>query len=266
MNNKLTEILEHKKREVELAKERLPFAMLIDQLATLSQTAAFADVLRSHENGEVTCIAEIKKASPTKGVISKSFNVEKIAREYRQGGAAALSVLTDMKYFQGHNDFVGSAKGASHLPILRKDFIVDEYQIYESRLIGADALLLIVAALTDHQLRSYLTTAEDLTLSALVECHSKEEIERAVQAGATILGINNRDLQTFTVNVNLSLQLKNFIPNDCIAVSESGVRNYHTVEALAQAGFDAILVGEHLMLQVDKAKALKELLGKRIEA
>lgn len=266
MNNKLDEILEYKKKEVELAKEHLPFAMLIDQISTLSPTAEFADVLRSHDNGEVTCIAEIKKASPSKGVISKSFNVEKIAREYRQGGAATLSVLTDMKYFQGHNNHIGSAKGASHLPILRKDFIVDEYQIYESRLIGADAILLIVAALTDHQLRSYLTTAEDLTLSVLVECHSKEEIDRALQAGATMIGVNNRDLQTFTVNVNLSVHLKNFIPNECIAVSESGIRNYHTVEALAQAGFDAILVGEHLMQQTDKARGLKELLGKRIEA
>lgn len=266
MTNKLTEILEHKKREVELAKARIPFATLIDRISTLSPTAEFGEALRSHDAGEVTCIAEIKKASPSKGVISKSFNVEKIAREYRQGGAAALSVLTDMKYFQGHNDHIGSAKGASHLPILRKDFIVDEYQIYESRLIGADAVLLIVAALSDHQLRSYLTAAYDLTLSALVECHSKEEIDRALDAGARLIGINNRDLQTFTVNVNLSLHLINFIPNDCIVVSESGIRNYHTVEALAQAGFDAILVGEHLMQQADKTKGLKELLGKRVEA
>lgn len=265
MNNKLTEILAHKRKEVESAKEKLPFESVIGRIAALPPTSEFAQILRSHKNGEVTCIAELKKASPSKGIISKSFNVEKIAREYRQGGAAALSVLTDAKYFQGHNEYIGSAKSASHLPILRKDFIVDEYQIYESRLIGADAILLIVAALTDQQLRSYLTTADDLTLSVLVECHSKEEIDRALQSGASIIGINNRDLQTFSVNVNLSLHLKNFIPNNCIAVSESGIRNYHMVEELAQAGFDAILVGEHLMQQSDKAKALKELLGKRVE-
>ncbi|MBI2427400.1 MAG: indole-3-glycerol phosphate synthase TrpC [Ignavibacteriales bacterium] len=266
MNNKLNEILLHKKHEVEELKEKMPFETVFERISMLSPTEELIPALRSHQNGEVTCIAEIKKASPSKGVIAKSFNVEKIAREYLQGGAAALSVLTDKKYFQGHSDHIRSAKGSSHLPILRKDFIVDEYQIYESRMIGADAILLIVAALTDQQLRSYITTAEDLTLSVLVECHSKEEIDRALHAGAKIIGINNRDLQTFTVNVNLSLHLKNFIPNECIAVSESGIRNYHTVEELGQAGFDAILVGEHLMVQTDKAKAMKELLGKRVEA
>ena len=160
-------------------------------MVQLPPTDDFASALKLHNQDECVCIAELKKASPSKGIIAKSFSPEKIAREYKQGGAAALSVLTDKKYFQGHPNFISAAKGASHLPILRKDFIVDEYQIYESRMIGADALLLIVAALTDQQLQSYLSTAEELTLSALVECHSKEEIDRALNAGAKIIGINN---------------------------------------------------------------------------
>lgn len=266
MNNKLNEILQHKKNEVQQRKEQFPFAELIERIGTLPPTDDFASALKSHRYGEVNCIAEIKKASPSKGVIAKSFVVEKIARAYKQGGAAALSVLTDEKYFQGNNRYIAAAKAASNLPILRKDFIVDEYQIFESRLIGADAILLIVAALTNLQLRSFLSVAEDLSLAVLVECHSKEEIERALDAGASIIGINNRDLKTFTVDVNLSLLLKNFIPNNCISVSESGIRNYHTVQELSQAGFDAILVGEHLMMQQDKSKALKELLGKKMAA
>lgn len=262
--NKLDEIVAYKRVEVAGSKEELPFESVIEKMVQLPPTDDFASALKLHNPDECVCIAELKKASPSKGIIAKSFSPEKIAREYKQGGAAALSVLTDKKYFQGHPNFISAAKGASHLPILRKDFIVDEYQIYESRMIGADALLLIVAALTDQQLQSYLSTAEELTLSALVECHSKEEIDRALNAGAKIIGINNRDLQSFTVDVGLSLNLKRFIPNDCVSVSESGIRNFHTVERLVQAGFDAILVGEHLMTQPDKAKAIRELLGKPV--
>ena len=262
--NKLDEILAFKRVEVAQRKEELPFEDVIEKMVLSPPTGDFAKALKYHNSDECVCIAELKKASPSKGIIAKSFSPEKIAREYKQGGAAALSVLTDKKYFQGHPDYLAMAKNSSHLPVLRKDFIVDEYQIYESRMIGADALLLIVAALTDRQLQSYISTAEELTLSALVECHSKDEIDRALNAGAKIIGINNRDLQSFTVDVELSLNLKRFIPNDCVSVSESGIRNFHTVERLAQGGFDAILVGEHLMTQTDKAKGIRELLGKSV--
>ncbi|MFA6456584.1 MAG: indole-3-glycerol phosphate synthase TrpC [Bacteroidota bacterium] len=258
MNKVLTEILEYKKHEVEQHKTSVPFDQLIEQAWQCSAVLDFAQALKNEEG--IACIAEIKKASPSKGVITKDFIPTKIAREYKEGGASAISVLTDEKFFQGKSDFVAAAKSASFLPILRKDFIVDEYQIYESRVMGADAILLIVAALNDVQLRSFLATADDLSLSVLVECHSKEEIERALNAGATIIGINNRDLQSFSVNVDLSLMLKNFIPNSCTTVSESGIKNYNTVERLAQAGFDAVLVGEHLMAQPDRRKALEDLL------
>ncbi|MCK9409641.1 MAG: indole-3-glycerol phosphate synthase TrpC [Bacteriovoracaceae bacterium] len=259
MNNKLIEILEYKKSEVAERKLTVPFEELIDTAWECSATLDFGAALKNDER--ISCIAEIKKASPSKGVITRDFVPSKIAREYKEGGASAISVLTDEKYFQGRADYIASAKSASFLPILRKDFIVDEYQIYESRVMGADAILLIVAALDDLRMKSFLNTSDDLSLSVLVECHSKEEIDRALEAGATIIGINNRDLQSFSVNVDLSLQLKNFIPNSCTSVSESGIKNYNTVERLSQAGFDAVLVGEHLMAQPDRRKALEELIG-----
>ncbi|MDP1678034.1 MAG: indole-3-glycerol phosphate synthase TrpC [Bacteroidota bacterium] len=260
MNDKLIEILEFKKNEVDRHKLLLSFDDIIEKAWQVPATLDFEDALRNPIENEIACIAELKKASPSKGIITKDFQPSKIAREYKEGGAAALSVLTDEKYFQGHPDYVLTAKNASSLPILRKDFIVDEYQIYESRVIGADAILLIVNALTETQLRSYLTTASDLSLAVLVECHTKQEIEKALEAGAVIIGINNRDLQTFTLNVDLSFQLKNFIPNSCVAVSESGIKNFNTIERLSQAGFDAVLVGEHLIAQSDRKKALTELL------
>ena len=260
MHNKLTEILEYKKNEVVQRKQLFPFDEVIEKAWQVEVTSDFEEALKNIGEGRIACIAEIKRASPSKGVITKDFIPSKIAREYKEGGAAALSVLTDEKYFRGHTDYVIAAKNASSLPILRKDFIVDEYQIYESRVIGADAILLIVAALTETQLRSYLSTANDLSLSVLVECHTKQEIERALDAGATIIGINNRDLQTFIVNVDLSFQLKNFIPNSCTAVSESGIKNFSTIERLSQSGFDAVLIGEHLISQPDRKKALIDLL------
>ena len=262
MNKKLSEILSHKKIEVTLRKEQQPFDDLIEKAWLCPATLDFESALKSDEG--IACIAEIKKASPSKGVITRDFVPTKIAREYKEGGANAISVLTDEKYFQGKSDYVQAAKIASFLPILRKDFIVDEYQIYESRVIGADAILLIVSALSDEQLRSFLTTADDLSLSVLVECHSKEEIERAIETGAKIIGINNRDLQSFSVNVDLSLMLKNFIPNSYTTVSESGIKNHNTVQRLAQAGFDAVLVGEQLMAQADRRKALQDLLGSNV--
>jgi indole-3-glycerol phosphate synthase len=259
MNNKLIEILEHKKTEIAERKISVPFGTLMEKAWECAATLDFAQALKREEG--IACIAEIKKASPSKGVITRDFVPTKIAREYKEGGADAISVLTDEKFFQGRADYIESAKIASFLPVLRKDFIIDEYQIYESRVMGADAILLIVAALDDMHLKSFLNTADDLSLSVLVECHSKDEIGRALDAGATMIGINNRDLQSFSVNVDLSLMLKNFIPNSCITVSESGIKNHNTVERLSQAGFDAVLVGEHLMAQSDRRKALQELIA-----
>jgi indole-3-glycerol phosphate synthase len=261
MSNTLDEIVAHKKIEVAEKKIEFPFDELVEKSLQCDETRDFTIALRTHEPDEIGCIAEIKKASPSKGLITKDFNVEKIAHDYYHGGAKAISVLTDVKYFRGSNDNLRIAKKTVPIPILRKDFIVDEYQIYESRLIGADAILLIVAILTDDQIRSYLATALDLSLSVLVESHTKEEIDRAVDCGAEIIGINNRDLKNFQVSIETSLNLKRFIPNHCISVSESGIRNNHLVRQLGEAGFDAVLVGEQLMVQADRKKALRDLFG-----
>ena len=255
MMNKLKEILEHKRGEVAEKKTRFPLYDIVERLESTPPTASFIEAIRSRETDELACIAEIKKASPSKGVIAKTFRPEKIAREYEVGGAKALSVLTDHKYFQGSPAFIKLVKDHVMLPVLRKDFIIDEYQIYESRIIGADAILLIVAALRESELLKFQNLARDLDLDCLVECHTKSEIDRAVNCGAPMIGINNRDLQTFDVNVETSLMLKRFIPNSTVAISESGIRNPHHVDVLRQAGFDAILVGEHLMLQQNRTKS-----------
>jgi indole-3-glycerol phosphate synthase len=260
MMNKLKEILEHKRAEVAEKKTRFPLYNIVERLESAPPTANFIEAIRSRETDELACIAEIKKASPSRCVIAKTFRPDKIAREYEVGGAKALSVLTDQKYFQGSTAFIKLVKEHVALPVLRKDFIVDEYQIYESRIIGADAVLLIVAALKESELLKFQNLARDLDLDCLVECHTKSEIDRAVNCGATLIGINNRDLHTFEVNVETSLMLKRFIPNATVAISESGIRNPHHVDLLRQAGFDAILVGEHLMSQQNRTKALRDLL------
>lgn len=264
--NKLDEILSHKRKEVEEQKRTMPLAELQKSLAALPAVRDFASAVADHGFEDVSCIAEIKKASPSRGVITTSFSPDKIARDYVRGGAKAISVLTDKAFFQGSPEFIGVVKRQVRIPILRKDFIIDEYQVYESRTLGADAILLIVAALNDEQLAHFITVAQRLRLSCLVECHSKIEIERAVNCGAAIIGINNRDLTTFEVNLETSLNLKRFIPNKILSVSESGIRNAHHVYQLRQAGFDCILVGEQLMIQQDRAKALQELLQSRVTA
>ncbi|HTR81640.1 MAG TPA: indole-3-glycerol phosphate synthase TrpC [Bacteroidota bacterium] len=259
--NKLKEILEHKRLEVARMKEIVAPVALVESMDSVFSTRSFTDAIRAHGEEEISCIAEVKKASPSKGVIAKRFNPETIAQEYERGGAKALSVLTDQKYFQGSHGDLKRIRERSHLPILRKDFIVDEYQIYESRAMGADAILLIVAALKESELKRFMAVARDIDLEYLVECHTKNEIDRAVQCGAPIIGINNRSLETFEVTLETSLMLKRFIPNSSIAVSESGIRNSHHVGQLRQAGFDAILVGEHLMAQENREKALQDLLA-----
>ncbi len=258
--DRLKEILDNKRVEVAEKKVRFPLYDVVGRLESTPPTMSFIEAIRSHEMDQLSCIAEIKKASPSRGVIAKVFRPDKIAREYEVGGAKALSVLTDQRYFHGSTSFIKIVKEHVSLPVLRKDFIVDEYQVYESRIIGADAILLIVAALKESELLKFQNLARDLDLDCLVECHTKTEIDRAVQCGATLIGINNRDLRTFEVNVETSLMLKRFIPNSTVAISESGIRNPHHVDLLKQAGFDAILVGEHLMSQQNRTKALRDLL------
>ena len=259
--NTLKEILEYKRGEIVQKKTSSPLLHIVESLETAPDTVSFADAIRSRGMDELSCIAEIKKASPSKGTLVKDFFPGKIAQEYAAGGAKALSVLTDEQFFLGNSAYIKLAKEKTHLPVLRKDFIVDEYQIYESRVIGADAILLIVAALRESELLKFLNLAGELDLECLVECHTKTEIDRAVNCGARMIGINNRDLQTFEVSIETSLMLKRFIPNATVAISESGIRNAHHVASLRQIGFDAILVGEYLMTQQNRIQALRDLLA-----
>jgi indole-3-glycerol phosphate synthase len=203
----------------------------------------------------------VKKASPSKGVIRENFDPVTIARVYEESGAACISVLTEEKFFQGKLEYLDLIRKSAGLPLLRKDFIVDEYQIYEARAAGADAILLIAACLEKEQMKDYLGIAGQLGLDVLVESHTYRELDRSLLAGATLVGINNRDLTTFVVSLRTTLDLLKDIPDDRTVVSESGIKTRDDVIALEKAGVDAILVGESLMREKDIGKKVKELLG-----
>ena len=263
--NILNEIVAVKREEV---------AQLRPQADKLKQAAAgrtefrdFAGALRSKSG--VALIAEVKKASPSAGVIAPNFDAIQIAREYETAGAAALSVLTDEKFFQGRIEYLQQIRDAVKLPLLRKDFIIDELQIYESVARGADAILLIVAILDDAQLKEFSTMAKQLRVAALVEVHDERELDRALAAGAAIIGINNRDLKDFSVNLatteKLAARLKRGMCDKHTLVAESGINTRADVERVAKAGVNAILVGESLMRSGDIGAKVKELLGPRMD-
>jgi indole-3-glycerol phosphate synthase len=241
----LDRILEEKKKEVlELEKSR-PLQRYEELRGSLGPPRDFTGAI-SGGNVGLRLIAEVKKASPSRGVIVRDFDPVKIAGSYMELGASAFSVLTDRMFFQGSDDYLMMVRQAFPLPVLRKDFIVDELQIFHARLIGADAILLIVAALDKIQLRDYLQTAAGMGLHALVEVHDREELETAVESGAGIIGVNNRDLKDFTVKLETSLALRPFIPSGIIAVSESGMKSPADIALLREASFDAVLIGEGL--------------------
>jgi indole-3-glycerol phosphate synthase len=209
-------------------------------------------------------ICEVKKASPSKGLIAPDFPYVQIAKEYEQAGASAISVLTEPEYFKGSNEYLTEISKAVSIPLLRKDFTVDDYMIYEAKVIGASAVLLICAILTDEQLTEYLEIAHSLGLSALVEAHTEEEVERAKKAGARIIGVNNRDLKTFTVDVTTSVRLRNLVPSDTVYVSESGIKTPEDVQKLKENGTDAVLIGETFMRSENKVEALRWLNGENL--
>jgi len=206
-------------------------------------------------------ICEIKKASPSKGVIAHDFLPVEIAREYADAGAAAISVLTEPDFFKGANSYLEEIRAAVDTPLLRKDFIIDPFQIKQSAHLGADAILLICAILTEAQIREYIGMADALGLSCLVEAHDEREVKMAARAGARVIGVNNRDLRTFDVDIMTSVKLRDFAPPDVIFVSESGIKTAADVELLRQNGVDAVLIGETLMRSPDKRSALRELAG-----
>lgn len=233
-------------------------ADLVEQAKATPSPRDFAGALGG---GVLSCIAEIKRRSPSKGVLDPGLQPELVAKEYVAGGAACLSVLTDADFFGGSPDDLAAARQASGLPVLRKDFTVQEADVVDARLMGADAVLLIAAALDDEELRRCAALADELDLAALVEVHDEAEVERALAAGSRIVGVNQRDLRTFRVDHERACALAARIPAGVLAVAESGVRDADDARRLADAGYDAILVGETLVRAADRAGELRGLIG-----
>ncbi len=252
----LETVLAYKRSEIDGVRQKRPLADLKKQMLRMPSQRSFANALRVPG---MALIAEVKKTSPSRGELSKKFNHVQLAQEYERGGAHALSVLTDEKFFQGSNTFIQDIKQVCGLPILRKDFIIDEYQVYESNAIGADAILLIVKALSKNSLMNLYRCAEEIGLDVLVETHTKEEIEIANAIGAKIIGVNNRDLDTFEVSLQTSIDLGPRIRDGAIAVSESGIKLREDVVKIRQAGFQAVLIGEGLVTTEDRSSALRKL-------
>ena len=256
----LDEIVANKREELAAAKRRSSLADVRSRAADAGPTRGFGSALAA--SGGIKLIAEVKKASPSKGVIRQDFDPVAIAKVYESSGAACLSVLTESRYFQGELSYLGSIRQAVKLPLLRKDFLFDEYQVFEARAAGADAILLIAASLERRQMEDLLGSAAGLGLDVLVESHTARELDKTLLAGATIVGINNRDLGTFTVSLDTTFGLLRDIPEDRTVVSESGIGSRNDVTRLAEAGVDAVLVGESLMRERDIGRKVKELLGK----
>lgn len=254
----LDEIMASKRDELDEVKERVPLDELLSCLSDLPSTRDLPSALRADG---INIIAEIKKASPSKGIIREDFDPVEIALAYEANGATAISILTEEKFFKGSLVFLSSIREKVSLPLLRKDFIFDHYQLVEARVCGADAVLLIAAVLDDDTLKSLLDGASELGLSALVEVHNEEELERTVQSGAELIGINNRDLKTFVTDIETTRRLIPLVPDDRVIVSESGINTRADIESLKSAGAGAFLIGEALMREPQPGEKLKELLG-----
>lgn len=252
----LDEIIAYKKKEVEALKSRLDMDSCVKGFP-LKEQGAFKKAL--HGPG-IHLIAEVKRASPSKGILKKDLNPAKLAGEYQEGGAAAISVLTDRHFFQGSAQDLMTVKSKVDIPVLRKDFIIDPCQICEARHMGADAILLIAAVLDGQRLNSFIALAGQLGLDALVEVHCREELKRALDCGGDIIGINNRDLRTLQVNLATTIALAPLVPQNCVLVSESGIHTGADMKRLAQTGVNAVLVGEALVAAGNLREKIKELL------
>ena len=259
MTDILQRIVETKRREVTVSKGRVPEHELEVRIAASLPVRGFEQALRVP--GTVRVIAEVKKASPSAGVIRPDFDPVAVARTYEQHGAACLSVLTDEQYFQGHLDYLTAARDAVGIPVLRKEFILDRYQLLEARAAGADAVLLIAEILPDDRLATLYREARELGLDVLVELHDADQLPRVLDSGATLVGINNRDLRTFTTRLGHTLDLLPRIPKSVAVVSESGIKTAEDVRALKAAGVQAVLVGESLMRAPDIGAALDALIA-----
>ena len=261
MTDKLTEICNTKREEVRARKALASLSALDERAREQTPPRGFRAALEEKAENGFALIAEIKKASPSKGLIRADFNPADHARAYEEGGAACLSVLTDAAYFQGHEDFLVAARRACSLPVLRKDFVVDPWQVAEARSIGADAILIIVAALDDGAMVEIESAALDRGMDVLVEVHNEAEMERAARLQSRLIGVNNRDLKRFVTDIGVTERLAPLAPEGTLLVSESGIATHADLKRLAQCGARTFLVGESLMRQSDVAAATRELLG-----
>lgn len=256
----LKKIIARKYEEIEQNRQQLSVQQLQAMAEKQSRPRGFVQAIRARlAEGLPAVIAEVKKASPSKGVIRENFNPAEIARSYERGGATCLSVLTDVDFFKGANEYLAEARDACSLPVIRKDFIVDEYQVYEARAIGADCILLIVAALEDEQMVKLDACASKLGMDVLIEVHNLAELKRAMPLGNTLIGINNRDLHSFETSLQTTFDLLEHIPDDFIVVTESGIHTADDVRAMRAYNVNAFLVGEAFMRAEDPGAELKVL-------
>lgn len=260
VGNILEEIAEKTKERIALEKKKKRVEELKSEAFALNSDTGFPFERAMKQDG-ISFICEVKKASPSKGVIVTDFPYVQIAKEYELGGAAAISVLTEPFYFMGSDDYLYEIRRNISIPIIRKDFTIDEYMIYQAKVMGADAVLLICAILDDSELKDYFELADTLGLTALVEAHDEKEVERAVKSGARLIGVNNRDLKTFTVDINNSINLRKFVPEDRMFVSESGISSVDDITHLLENNVDGVLIGEAMMRagesRVDTLRGLK---------
>lgn len=265
MLNMLQEIAEKTAQRVAEEKRKVEPVRMRKQAEECYRNESFPFEAALQKNA-LSFICEVKKASPSKGIIAEDFPYVCIAEEYEKAGADALSVLTEPYYFKGSNAYLRDIREHSSLPVLRKDFTIDEYMIYEAKTLGADAVLLICAILTDTQLSEYMQIAKSLGMSALVEAHDAKEIERAIACGASIVGVNNRNLKDFSVDIRHSVSLRRLVPPEILFVSESGIRTPGDTRALMENGTDAVLIGETLMRSKNVQKTLTRLREGREDA
>lgn len=261
--NILEKIAEKTRERIEEEKRRVPLYVLKEKIEEREAKRAqqIPTFLEALGREGMSYICEVKKASPSKGLIALDFPYVSIAKEYEAAGAAAISCLTEPFYFQGSDRYLEEISQAVQIPVLRKDFTVDEYMVYQAKAFGASAILLICAILDNQELREYRELCEELGMDALVEAHDEQEVERALQTGAKIVGVNNRDLRTFQVDVGNSIRLRSQAPREVIFVSESGIRTAQDIKKLYENQVDAVLIGETLMRSSDKGAALRELNG-----
>lgn len=258
----LAEICHKKKEWVEFKKSQLSFDEIKKRCFDLPPCLGFEEQLRGKaKNKEIGLIAEIKKGSPSKGIIREEFNPVEHAKSYKQAGATCLSVLTDKPYFFGSDNDFAMVRKETSLPMIRKDFMVDPYQIYESRLLGADCILLIMAALSDAQAQSLSFSAKECGLDILIECHDAQEVERALKLPSKLIGINNRNLKTFNVDISTTIDLKENIPDEYLIVSESGLSSYEDLSSLINENIYCFLIGEAMMRTDNLYQSTQEMLG-----